>query len=209
MKKTWIKIAFYTLTIAYLVMFVFLWVHLFVMNDWKIEKNIVKIVKEAEIVRDYENNLETATPNPSENVFNWFFIDEYTIITVAHWVNKDNSVYTIYDFEWNEYKAFLKEKDEENDIAYLELNKKYEKFSKIKYAKDFKTWDEVSTINFDWDKKEWELVWIEWKKISSSIKLEEGDSGSPLLNERNRLIWINIEMNLNNNNSISYILAEN
>lgn len=201
------KIAFHVLTIAYILMFVAISIQLFTMN-WNIEKNIVKIIKEAEIIHDFENNLDADNNNSKENIFSGFFIDEYTIITVAHWVNKENSIYTVYDFEWNEYKAFLKEKDTKNDIAYLEINKKYEKFRKTKYVKELKEGEKIYIQNFNKEKKEGEVSSINDKKISSNIIFEEWDSGSPLLNERWRLIGINIELDLNNNEWVSYKLFD-
>ena len=168
-----------------------------------IENNIVMIEKKAEILSNHENEIQAITSNPEKTIFTWFFIDNKTIITVAHWVNNFDSIYIIKNKFWEEFQAYLIQKDTINDIAYLELSNNYKRFSEFNYAPNIQVWEKVYWINYLLEKKEGIISNIQTKKISSNIIFEEWYSWGPLLNEKNEIIWINIEVDLVNDTSLS------
>ena len=169
-----------------------------------IENNIVKVTKEAEIIKWYENELNPTNTNPWKNISSGFFIDNNTIITVSHWVDNFDSSYTITDSLGNKYLASLVENDIQNDIAYLKINEDYKNYTNFEYLENINIWDEVCAINFALEKKCWQIQKIEWKKISSNIEFKEWDSGGILVNNKNKVIWMNVEMDLESNLWVSY-----
>jgi S1-C subfamily serine protease len=127
-------------------------------------------------------------------------VDKNTIITASHWVNDKESIYEITDKFWNIYIWTLISKNLENDTALLKINDNFKYFTKFKYTKNLKIGEKVKSISFAFESqtvKNWVIKNIEWEKIYSDTLFEEWDSGSPLLNEKNEVIGINTEVDLN------------
>lgn len=171
-----------------------------------VSNNSVKIIKNYEIVKNSENPnwIFDSETNIKENQFSWVFIDKKTIITVAHWVNTENSNYEIYDNFWNTYSWKLIKKDIENDYAFIKTNKKFEKYNDTKIWKDLEIWEEIYTISYDENtkneiKKIWVIKDIKWNKIWVNIIFNSWDSWWWVYNLQNELIWIIEEVNLENN----------
>lgn len=171
-----------------------------------INNNVVKIVKESEIVKNDDNPkwIFWDEKNLDKNILSGLFINKNTIITAAHWVNNTDSIYEIYDKIWNKYDAKLIKKDTINDYAILEINIDFKNFKKINIEKNINIWEEIyqfwyNETNNDFKMKKWTITKINWNKITTNIVFLEWNSGSPIYNKNNDLIWIAIEVDEKNN----------
>lgn len=176
-----------------------------------LENNIVKIIKEADIIKINENPkwFFWSDWNTKELISSWFFINKKTIITVAHWVNNEKSIYIINDNFWNIYEWILIKKDIENDLAFLEINEEYKYFKEFNYAKNIKVWENIFSI---WYKKNnvkfWEIKKIKDDFIFSNIIFEDWESGWIMFNKNYEIIWINQAIDLEKNLWITKIISE-
>lgn len=176
-----------------------------------LENNIVKIIKEADIIKINENPkwFFWSDWNTKELISSWFFINKKTIITVAHWVNNEKSIYIINDNFWNTYEWILIKKDIENDLAFLEIKEKYKYFKEFNYAKNIKVWENIFSI---WYKKNnvkfWEIKKIKDDFIFSNIIFEDWESGWIMFNKNYEIIWINQAIDLEKNLWITKIISE-
>ena len=178
-------------------------------SDWNsIDNNIVKVIKETDIVNSYENQLSASVPNISRNISTWFFIDKNTVLTVAHWVNDESSNYTITDILGESYIATLIQKDNENDIAYLKTDRDFPWYQNLSYASEVKINEKVYTINYKWELKDWKIKKLEDNIIFSDMYFEDWDSGSPLINNKWELVWVNIATNFAEASWMSFKLIE-
>lgn len=200
------KIIIYSLIFNITLAIILFWSYTLLHKKANLENNSVKIIKSSEIIKNNENPrwIFTNETNIKKNQFNWVFINKNTIITVAHWVNTENSDYEIYDNFWNSYSWKLLKKDSENDYAFLETNIDFKHFVETKIWKDLKTWDEIYAIIYDektdiFSKKIWNIKDINWNKIWVNIVFNPWDSGSPIYNKKNELVWIIEEVDTKNN----------
>lgn len=200
------KIIIYSLIFNFILAIILFWSYILINKKVSLENNSVKIIKKSEIVKSSENPwwIFDENNNIEENKFSWVLINKNTIITVAHWVNTENSIYKIYDNFWNSYSWKLLKKDSENDYAFLETNIDFKKFRETKIWKDLKIWEEIYALIYDEKtekiiKKIWDIKDINWNKIWVNIIFNPWDSGSPIYNNRDELIWIIEEVDLENN----------
>jgi len=200
------KIIIYSLIFNFTLAIILFWSYILLYKKINLENNSVKIIKSNEIVKNNENPrwILTNETNTKENQFSWVFINKNTIITVAHWVNTENSDYQIYDNFWNLYSWKLLKKDSENDYAFLETNINFKKFSETKIWKNLEIWEKIYAIIYDektdkYSKKKWNIIDINWNKIWVNIIFNHWDSGSSIYNNKNKLIWIIEEVDTKNN----------
>lgn len=220
MEKFQKKIIIISLIINFIILiFVFLiYVLFFFKNENEInfiKTNSIKIIKNSDIIKNSENpkwifNNET---NLDKNIFSWFFIDKNTIITVAHWVNDEQSKYEIIDINsWKSYDWELFFKDIENDFAKIKIKNDFKNFRKIKIWKDIKIWENIYSYSF-WikdnlaKKVSWKILEINWNKIKTDIVFEDWNSGWVIFNEKNEVLWIIIEIDIEKN--VWYFLSIN
>ncbi|MDD2907110.1 MAG: serine protease [Candidatus Gracilibacteria bacterium] len=176
-----------------------------------INNNVVKIVKESEIVKNDDNpkGIFGDEKNLDKNILSGLFINKNTIITAAHGVNNTDSIYEIYDKIGNKYDAKLIKKDTINDYAILEINIDFKNFKKINIEKNINIGEEIyqfgyNETNNDFKMKKGTITKINGNKITTNIVFLEGNSGSPIYNKNNDLIGIAIEVDEKNN--VGYFL---
>ncbi len=178
-------------------------------TEEKILKNLVIIKKVWKVILSWEE-VFSENSNPDNIISNWFFINKNTILTTAHSVWDYNDIYRIYA-KSQVFKAKFLEKDEQKDLAKLQISKDFKNFEDIKINKNIKNWDKIFSYLYNLNtkkiqKKSWEIINISGNKIYSNIKFEKWNSGSPLFSENGEIIWINTGFDLENNLGISIIL---
>lgn len=173
-----------------------------------IEINTVKIIKNSEIIKNNENPKWIFNENEiniNKNILSWIFISKNILLTASHWVNNTSSEYEIIDtIWWRNYSWKLIFKDNENDFAKIEIENDFNNFKNIKIWNKIEIWEEIFSIWFD-EKSSfsktmtWKILNIEWNKIKTDIVFNEWNSGWPIYNKKNELIWIALEVDIKNN----------
>lgn len=166
------------------------------------ETNTIKIIKKPEIIKNSVNPVWILKYdwNLDKNIFSGFFIDKKTILTVAHWVNNEKSTYEIIDINW--WKTYLWKlvfKDDINDLAKIEIQTSFGNFRKIKAWNDVKVWEKIHSYSFskDWhnlEKKSWTILEIDNNKIKTDIIFQDWNSWGMVINEKNEILWIIVEV---------------
>lgn len=165
------------------------------------EINTIKIIKKPEIIKNSENPIWILKYdwNLEENIFSGFFIDKNTILTVAHWVNNEKSTYEIIDINWWKYSWELVFKDSINDFAKIKIDSNFKNFKKINIWNNIKIWEKIHSYSFsrDWynlEKKSWTILEIDNNKIKTDIIFKDWNSWGMVINEKNEILWIIVEV---------------
>jgi len=179
---------------------------------------VFNIISETNINIDKNIDLEWKTEN-YKNIINkdiiwkWFFINSsWEFLTAKHIFSNKNSKFYI-EINNHKYNFKIIKKDEKKDIILWQIkNYKNKSFLKINRAKnDYLIYEALKIFTYKDNKKiNWKITWISKNieklnlknLIKTNIKLYSWDSWSPLLNEKNIVIWIFVAIKIWEN--ISY-----
>lgn len=184
-----------------------------------LEKSIFGIYSENKIKLDQFDFKNSKTQDYKEiinvsKIWNWFFINnKWNFLTNSHLFDNTWSKYYIiidnnkYTFEIiNEYK--------EKDLILGKI-KNYKNKNYLRIISNYKqeNFEEIYTYKNE-NRIKWDIIWInknieELKLnnlIETNLKLKSWDSWSPLLNKKNKVLWIFTFINKNNNNSYAQII---
>jgi S1-C subfamily serine protease len=189
-----------------------------------ISKKNLKIYKNYDYFQVVKENIKI-----NNKIANWFFItNNWIILTNKHILeDKENIEYIWITSDKKEYKLKILYKFKNKDLAILKIldwNKKI--FKKVDFIKNYektKNNDFIFSLNSDKKIFFWKILnksskinflkinenninFLKEKKIKnlieSNLKTNFWDSGSPLFNNKNEVIWINTLRQNNKNYSI-------
>ena len=187
------------LSIIYLVLFILIFISFFFLRNGEEKIIIFDVVQKENIIGNnlwLNSNLEWTTKIQTNNkVWKAFLLNKNTLVSARH----------IFTNNFNNY--YLKNKNKEHELNYQKIIydkeniifklKRYFNTKELIISQKFQKQDKVYTI-INNKKFFWKIIDIDVNikelnfkdLIKTNIKLQKGDSGSPLFLENGYLIWV-------------------
>jgi hypothetical protein len=202
MKKIYFIIT-WTLLIISFILFLILINIKNINNSLDIEKTIVKIIPEKELI-NYTNNPLWINLNNNYWIWLGFFINkENNILTSNHIIENKNLNYIIITHDNKKYKAKIISQDFKNDLAIISINSE-KIYNNLELNKNigYKLNEKIVSFWFNIESNQIEKISGEIININKKLdnmsnliefipKISKWYSGWPIFNLQNEVIWIN------------------